>query len=476
MAVTSLWRVKGYIGKVLLYAENPDKTTNPETIPVAENLNRDTLEDVISYAGREEATNQRQLVWGINCTAENARREMMAVKKQFGKEDGTIAYHGYQSFKEGEVTPELAHQIGVQLATELWGDRYQVLVATHLDKDSHIHNHFVINTVSFVDGIKFYRSNSDYKRMRDVSDRLCRGHGLSVVRHPEGKRKNYSEWSAEKNGKPTNSGLIRADIDRAIAASVTERDFYDLMESWGYEFKFYSKNGKPLERPSLRPKGADRFRRFDRLGDDYSVDEICNRILENIVENEPFPEEEEQRYHQYRASNPPRTKAKGIAALYYYYCYELHIIVRFPASVKKVSAAVREDLRKLDRLDEQTRFLAANGIENHEDLDRYRSNATDALTALTEERNELRNKLKRVIRTGDEAAVLEVKKEIAAVSDRMKKLKSTFKICDSVEERALRIQEQLEALYNEQPERKENSDELFRRRGGTSRKDVPKRR
>ena len=224
MAVTSLWRVKGYIGKVLLYAENPDKTTNPETIPVAEELNRDTLEDVISYAGREEATNQRQLVWGVNCTAENARREMMAVKKQFGKEDGTIAYHGYQSFKEGEVTPELAHQIGIELATKLWGDRYQVLVATHLDKDSHIHNHFVINTVSFVDGIKFYRSNSDYQQMRDLSDRLCREHGLSVVRHPEGKRKNYSEWSAEQNGKPTHSGLIRADIDRAIAASVTERD------------------------------------------------------------------------------------------------------------------------------------------------------------------------------------------------------------------------------------------------------------
>lgn len=80
MAVTSLWRVKGYIGKVLLYAENPDKTTNPEMIPVAEELNRDTLEDVISYAGREEATNQRQLVCGINCTAENARREMMSVK------------------------------------------------------------------------------------------------------------------------------------------------------------------------------------------------------------------------------------------------------------------------------------------------------------------------------------------------------------------------------------------------------------
>ena len=153
-------------------------------------------------------------------------------------------------------------------------------------------------------------------------------------------------------------------------------------------------------------------------------------------------------------------QSKGIAALYYYYCYELHIIVRFPASVKKVSAAVREDLRKLERLDEQTRFLAANGIENHEDLDRYRSNATDELTALTSERDALRNKLKRVIRTGDEAAILEVKKQIAAVSDRMKKLKTTFKICDSVEEeRSVSRSNWKRCTTNSL--RKENSDELF---------------
>ena len=113
MAVTSLWRVKGYIGKVLLYAENPDKTTNPETIAVASGLNKDTLEDVIAYAGRENATNQQQLIWGINCIAETARKEMMDVKLQFEKTDGTIAYHGYQSFKEGEVTPKQAFQIGI---------------------------------------------------------------------------------------------------------------------------------------------------------------------------------------------------------------------------------------------------------------------------------------------------------------------------------------------------------------------------
>lgn len=476
MAVTSLWRVKGYIGKVLLYAENPDKTTNPEVIQVADNLNRDSLEDVIAYAGRESATAQKQFVWGINCTPETARQEMMAVKQKFDKTGGTIAYHGYQSFREGEVTPEQAHQIGIQMAQELWGDRYQVLVATHLDKDSHIHNHFVINTVSFVDGIKFHRTKADYAHMREVSDRLCREHGLSVIRHPEGKRKNYSEWSADKNGKPTNRSLIRADIDRAIAASVTERDFYDLLASWGYEFKFYGKSGQPLERPSLRPKGSERFFRFDRLGEDYTVDEICNRILENILEKDPFPEEEQRKYHKYRADNPPRTKAKGIAALYYYYCYELHIIVRFPGSVQRLSATAHQDLRKLNRLDEQTQFLGKYGIETHEDLARYRSDATEELAALTAERNELRNKLKRVIRAGNEDEVLAVKLQIKAITERMTKIKGTFKICDSVEERAMRLHEELETLYDQQPERKENSDELFRRRGGASRKDDPKRR
>ena len=473
MAVTSLWRVKGYIGKVLLYAENPDKTTSPETIPSPAGVNRDTLEDVIAYAGREEATNQRQLVTGINCNAGTARSEMMAVKKRFRKEDGTIAYHGYQSFREGEVTPEQAHRIGIRLAEELWGSRYQVLVATHLDKASHIHSHFVINTVSFVDGKKFYRSNGDYARMREVSDRLCREYGLSVIRRPEGKGKNYSEWSAEKNGKPTNRSRIRADIDRAIGVSLTENEFFDALEEMGYELKLTAASGKALQRPSLRPQSSERFYRFDRLGEEYTLDAIESRILEPIRRQEPFPEEEQRRYRKYRTKHPPHTKAKGIAALYYYYCYELHILVRFPASAPRLSAAMRQDLRKLDRLDAQTRFLAENQIETAADLDAYRERVGHEITALTAERTDLRNKLKRTIRTGDEAAVMEGKLQIAAISGKIMKLQKNLKTCDSAQKRAEEIQAQLEALHDE---RKEKTDELFGRSSGTGREDEPQRR
>ena len=208
MAVTSIWRVKGWLGKVVVYVENPDKTTNPAYY-VKEDMSEKEcqgLDDVIAYAVNSTKTAQtvqeeevvEHFVSGVNCHPATARMEMMAVKKRFGKEDGTIAYHGYQSFAPGESTPEIAHRIGVELAQRLWGDRYQVVVATHLDKENHLHNHFVLNTVSFADGIKFHRTEKDYHEMRRVSDELCREYGLSVVQNPQpGKSKQYGEWRAE---------------------------------------------------------------------------------------------------------------------------------------------------------------------------------------------------------------------------------------------------------------------------------------
>lgn len=169
MATTSIWRVKGWLGKLVVYVENPDKTTNPKFYTDEDMAEQDgqELSDVIRYAvnsrktqkaDNEDCTVVHRFVSGINCSPSTARDEMLAVKKRFGKENGTVAYHGYQSFAPGEATPEMAHEIGMKLAARLWGDRYQVIVATHLDKENHLHNHFVLNTVSFVDGIKYHRT------------------------------------------------------------------------------------------------------------------------------------------------------------------------------------------------------------------------------------------------------------------------------------------------------------------------------
>lgn len=156
VATTSIWRVKGWLGKVVIYVENPDKTNNPAFYESSDLSERQAqgLSDVIDYAvNREKTENIRadnegeeimqQFVSGVNCHPATAREEMLAVKRRFGKEDGTVAHHGYQSFAPGEATPEMAHEIGVKLAQQLWGEKYQVIVATHLDKANHLHNHFV---------------------------------------------------------------------------------------------------------------------------------------------------------------------------------------------------------------------------------------------------------------------------------------------------------------------------------------------
>ncbi|MCL2426325.1 MAG: relaxase/mobilization nuclease domain-containing protein, partial [Oscillospiraceae bacterium] len=214
MATTSLWRVKGDLGRVIDYAGNELKTSNPDYIKTqdTESESERWLTDVIKYAVQDHKTTcsdennevMKKFVSGINCTPDTARAEMMATKRQFTKTGGIIAYHGYLSFAPGEATPEIAHKIGVKLATQLWGSRHEVIVTTHLDKINHLHCHFVINTVSFVDGKKFHRTKKDYYEMQKASDALCREYGLSVIENPKrGKSKHYSEWNAERNGQPT---------------------------------------------------------------------------------------------------------------------------------------------------------------------------------------------------------------------------------------------------------------------------------
>ena len=277
MAVTSLWRVKGYVGKVILYAMNEKKTTEKEIIHTGNDDTRPeaALNDLISYAERDDATVLKQYVTAVNCGVATVRQEMMNAKKMFNKLDGTVAYHGYQSFAEGEVTPEMAHSIGIKLATELWGERYQVLVTTHLDKDSHLHNHFVINTVSFKDGVKFHRTKKDYVQMREVSDRLCREYGLSVIDKPKGHGKHYAQWRAEQNGEYTKDTIIKRDIDECVELSLTEKQFYQEMAKRGYRFDFEHKYATVFH-PNF-PKA----RRLKTLGDAYTPESIQARISGN---------------------------------------------------------------------------------------------------------------------------------------------------------------------------------------------------
>ena len=445
MAVTAIWDIKGRVDKVLNYVRNPSKVTEKSYEEMAM-LN--AIEGAIEYATDDMKTEERKYVSTLNMMNEEyAVENFRNTKIHYGKKGGIVAFHGYQSFKENEVTAELAHDIGVELAKRLWGDRFEVVIATHLNT-GHYHNHFVINSVSFKDGYRYYDNKETYQRMRDESDALCREYGLSVIENPGGKSKNYAEWQAEKSGKLTHRDTIRRDIDAAIKASVTQQQFIKAMEVMGYEFKLFTSNGERLKYPSVKPPGAKSYFRFHRLGEEYDLPRVVERIRENRFRVEPFPDLYKPKKQIYGKLNGSfkSVKPKGIYALYLRYCYELGIIKKNPASVKRVSFLLREDIIKMDKFMEQSRVLGEYRIETHPQLLTTKQSLVEKISALTDNRKDLRNQLKRADRAGDTKQVEIIKAEIASISAQLKVLRREVNALEQVEQRSLQVKENLQEL------------------------------
>lgn len=468
MATTKIWDVKGWLGKVVIYIENPAKTENPafyQKIDMTE-TQAQGLTDVIEYAVNSEKTEKQFYVSAVNCSAMTAREEMMAVKKRYGKEDGIVAFHGYQSFAEGEVTPDIAHEIGVRLAEELWGERFQVLIATHLDKANHIHNHFVLNSVSFLDGRRYNDCIATYMEMRKTSDRLCREYNLSVIENPKrGKTKQYGEYRAEKEGRYTYRSLVKADIDRLIAQSATDKQFFYLLAQEGYEVK----RGKDITvRPKDKPRGLKLERNF---GEQYSYVNICKRILEN---RHPVSVVKERRgktkkHYKVTVQTGKSRKIGGLRGLYYRYCFELGILPKRKISMKKLHFLLREDLTKLDEIAKETRLLGTYRIGTDTELFLLQEKKNLELEQLSDRRKGLRKRIQ--TKAGKENAE-GIRKEIAGLSKEIRKLRKEVVLCDKIAERSQSIKEKLHVLQKERQQGKEEMSHEYRRRssraGGTN--------
>lgn len=229
MATTGFWPVKSILKEVIDYAENPDKTIEKKYVG-------SDLYAALQYAADDKKTDERMYVSGINCNAKRAYERMTETKKRFGKVSGNVAYHGYQSFQSGEVTPKEEHKIGMKTARRMWGKEYEIVVTTHLDTDN-IHNPFVVNSVSFKTGRKFENHISDHCRLREISDIVCLEHGKSVLKDVafyNGEKKNY--W-LKKNGNMTHRELLKSDIDSAVAQSTNFKAFEIRLKDMGYEIR-----------------------------------------------------------------------------------------------------------------------------------------------------------------------------------------------------------------------------------------------
>ena len=278
MATTKIWNIVDNLGTVIGYSKNKNKTQKKNELD---------LKQAINYAMNKDKTEEQYFVDGINCEVESAFQEMQDVKRLYDKQEGNLGYHAIQSFKEGEVTPEIAHEIGMRLAQEIWGDRFQVIVTTHLNTN-HIHNHFIVNSVSFKDGKKYYDTHYTYAIIRNKSDEICKEYNLSVLKEKttEKTKINYSYFYQQYEKQDDYTTLAKRDLDFAIKQAFSYKDFLKIMEKMHY--LIYERSGKL----SIRHKDTKRNIRIERrFGENYTIENIKRRILNETEIRVPFVEE-----------------------------------------------------------------------------------------------------------------------------------------------------------------------------------------
>lgn len=278
MAVTKIWPIRRSLSAPIEYVSNEEKTANPAAKAEHSQEELQALDDVIEYAANEDKTELKYFVSTLNCNKAFARDEFQIVKQRFDKEGGIVAFHGYQSFKQGEVTPQEAHEIGLRLAEELWGEQFQVVIATHVNTKC-AHNHFVINSVSFKDGKRYHDCRETYQMMREASDRICREHGLSTIDRPRGRGVNQYLYKMEQAGMPTRHNVARQAIDEAVALSVNMEEFKAELRRRGYLLHF-----DPSRKYwGLVPPGWKKTIRIHKLGNEYTRERIEERIADNDI-------------------------------------------------------------------------------------------------------------------------------------------------------------------------------------------------
>ena len=463
MAVTRIWRVraKANANAVLDYAGNPEKTAKSDATKEKTAEERDLelsemvgdeisdVDSVLNYADDEYKTDYHNYTTGINCDKDNAKEEFTLTKMRFGKPGGIVAIHGYQSFEEEDLSPDEAHQIGVALAKELWGDRFQVLVATHLNT-SHIHNHFVINSVSFLDGHRFHMCTDRYMEMKTLSDRLCRDHNLSIVEHPQGKAKGYYCWMLERDGMPTRYSVARQALDEAISRSVNMEELKHEMSVMGYAFQC-SPSRKYW---TVTVPGWTKPIRTTRLGDDYSRERIMERVYENdeTVRYRKFQEMYSHRpnnYHMPRRINKINTRT-GLEKLYLRVCYELGYLPKYTQDPLKVNRLFRDEIYKCDLYAREARLLGKYQIFTQEDLDGFIQDKESRMLELVGEREEIRKAIKRKI--PDEERT-KMRARASELTSELKDIRADLKLCKDIKERSGIMEGKVAELEREQGER-----------------------
>ena len=428
MAITKIWTVKSRLDSSLNYIANPDKTSIKPDI--------DAVEGVIKYIKNEDKTENCLYVKAYNCTTDNPYADMIDTQEFFGKaghKNAVLAYHLVQSFKDFETTPEIAHKCGLELAERLFTDKYEVIVATHLDH-KHLHNHLIINSVSYADGYKYRNNFKDYFiDIRGISDAICIENCLSVIEHPQRRDMYYAEWLALKEGRPTIRGSIRRDIDEIIKCSYTMEQFWQNLKKRGFVIH---RKGPNIKQTSIIAPNAKRPMRLDNLGKGYSEAEILQRIIatrNGIITAAPSEMPKKQYKFKGNLKNVKGKKLKGFIALYFHYLYLFKKIER-KQTPQRVSFFMREEMIKFDRYQKQFKFLFSHDIETGEDLHKYQKDKETEVEILITQRKKLYEE-----RTDENCD--EVKEKAKEINAELNEIRKEIRLCKAIFKDSYKIAE-----------------------------------
>lgn len=410
MATTGLWAVKSRLDHLVNYVSDPFKT-------------------VIQYTTDSGKTLDKEYVTCLNCSYVNPKSSMENTKKLFNYESKILSFHGFQSFEEDEIDADLAHQIGVEFAEKMWGERFEVIVTTHLNTDN-IHNHFLLNSTSFVDGKRYCNTYNDIQKMRNVSDELCREHGLSVIEQ----RKNVSKSRGSYFKTKTLRELVKEDIDEALNICFTKTQFLNELELLGYEVEIKEKNISVLHPLAKKPV------RLKSLGSNYTNEKIVERILDTEKEQYNYFAMYDKLgfnirpyYEKYK-----RKQLTGLQRLFLHYQYLLKIIPKDNRTRpnQKYSKEYIEAIKKMDSFSRQTILICKNNIETLEELNKFIDETKSDLSLLEKARQQYRNKIRYI---KDENEVEELKEKAKSLTPEIAKLRKQLVDCETIEERSTHI-------------------------------------
>ena len=455
LATTGLWPVKSRLKDVIAYADNPDKTTNPKYVD-------DDLYSAIQYAENDKKTDKKLFVEAINCPTARAYECMMATKRRFGKLGGNVAYHGFQSFRSGEVTPEEAFEIGKETARRMWGDKYEVVVTVHLNCDQ-IHCHFVANSVSFKDGSKFENHHYDHLRLREISDEVCVEYGKSVLKDSTFWGHHKGEYWQHKNGQMTHRDMIKEDVEYALRFSESTDDVYRYLKSIGYTI---NDDRKHL---TIMAVGWQRPVRMDTLG--FTREYLNKRLNENY--HDPDISYFKRRYPPYKPKAFPllyeieelevtiehsHDIGKIYVALLFLVIIRTFELLHEMREVFLLSVDLRHEVKDLKQYISDYHFMRNNDIETLEDLFNDIQRTKTEISELEQQRYQYDNKRRRTKTPGDINIYKEKRKELTKqITPLRKRLKQAEKIWDK-SPHLLELVKQERSLEMQARQRNRNKD------------------